>query len=413
MKERLSLVVILMMICLFQIQAQPNGNGRIDLHTNCNACDMQYIRQEIGYVQHVRDQALADVQLFINRIGNASGGSTYEISFTGKNNFEGMRMESKYTTQPTQTNDEVRAGLLAHIEAGLVSYLLQNADMAALVHLTVDNLEMEDGKKEQPIDPWDFWIFEARGEGNFNKETSRNGVDLELGFRANRVTEDWRISINTEANYTRNRFVDDDEVFISERQIHFIDGLLVKSLGPNWSAGITTGISHNTFNNINFSYNIRPAIEYSLYPYDEVIRREITFSYRIGYEHNQYLETTIYGQDVESLGRQSFSIRGRFRQPWGDIFSRLEASSYLHDLSKNRVEFDGWLNIRVFKGLAVSFSSEIQFIRDQITLPGGDASLEDLLLQQRQIATNFQMEFGFGISYTFGSAFNSIVNTRL
>ncbi len=412
MKNRRTLVVILATALSIFVQAQPNGHGRIDLHTNCNSCDMQYIRQEIGYVQHVRDQDLADVQLFINRIGNASGGSTYEISFTGKNGFNGMRQESKFTTQPTQTNDEVRAGLLKHIEVGLVSYLLQS-DMATLVHLEVDNLETEDGETEAPVDPWNFWIFEVRGEGSFNKESSRDGISLEFGAEANRVTEDWRIRLNAEANYRRNRFESDEEVFISERQIHFVDGTAVKSLGPNWSAGVNAGVSHNTFNNINFSYNLRPALEYSLFPYDEVIRREITFAYRIGLLYNSYLQTTIFGKDEENLGNQSFEVRARFRQPWGDISSSLRASSFLHDITKNRLVFNGWLNVRVYKGLAVRFSSNVQFISDQITLPGGDASLEDLLLQQRQIATNFEMRMGFGVSYTFGSAFNSIVNTRL
>lgn len=412
MKKLLSLTVFWMIISASILNGQSNGNGRIDLHVNCNACDMQYIRQEIGYVQHVRDQDLADVQLFINRIGNASGGSTYEISFTGKNGFNGMRQESKFSTQPTQTNDEVRAGLLKHIEVGLVSYLLQS-DLATLVHLEVDNLETKDGETEAPVDPWNFWIYEIRGEGSFNKESSRNGVDLEFGMEANRVTEDWRTNFFAESNYTLNRFFDDDEVFISERQVHFLNATLVKSLSAHWSAGMTGGVTHNTFNNIDFSYNLRPAVEYSLFPYNEVIRREVTLAYRVGLTYNRYLETTIFDKDSENLGSQSFEIRARFRQPWGDIFSSFRASSFLHDLSKNRLGFNGRLNIRVSKGLAVSFSSEVDLIRDQITLPGGDATLEDLLLQQRQIATNFQMQMGIGISYTFGSAFNSIVNTRL
>jgi hypothetical protein len=286
--------------------------------------------------------------------------------------------------------------------------------MAELVQLDIENVEMEEEAEEDTFtDPWDFWIFEVRGEGDFNKETSRNGIDLEFGAEANRVTQDWRMRFNAEANFSRSQFTSDDEEFVSERQVHFVDGLVVKSLGPNWSVGMSGGASHNTFNNINFSYNLRPAIEYSLYPYDEVIRREITFAYRIGFIYNNYLEPTIYNQTEENLGRQSLQLRARFRQPWGDIFSSLEASSFLHDFSRNRLEFRSWLNIRVYKGLAVRFSSNIQLIRDQITLPGGDASLEDLLLQQRQIATNFEMRMGVGLSYTFGSAFNSIVNTRL
>jgi len=393
--------------------SQSNKTSRIDLHINCNSCDMQYLRQEIGYVQHVRDQGLANVQLFINRIRNGSGGNTFEINFTGFDDYEGLTQSSKYLTQPAQTRDEIRAGLLQHIEAGLVSYLLQSG-MTDLVHLEIDSPEEGvEATNITPVDPWDFWIFEVWGEGDFSKESQRSGIDLEFGGEANRVTDEWRIRINGEANFSRDQFTSDDEEFVSERQVHFLDALAVKSLGPKWSVGMSGGVTHNTFNNMQFSYNLRPAIEYSLFPYDEVIRREITFAYRVGFVHNRYIETTIYDKDVETLGSQALELRARFRQPWGSIFSSLRASSFLHDLSKNRLEFNSWLNIRVYKGLNVRFSSSIDLIRDQIMLPAGDASLEDLLLQQRQIATNFEMNIGVGISYTFGSAFNSIVNTRL
>ena len=103
----------------------------------------------------------------------------------------------------------------------------------------------------------------------------------------------------------------------------------------------------------------------------------------------------------------------RYRQPWGNISSRLRASTFLDDFSKNRLQLNGNVSIRVFKGFSVRFSGNMQFIRDQINLPAGDASLEDVLLQQKQIATDFDLSLSAGVSYTFGSAFNNIINTRL
>ena len=93
--------------------------------------------------------------------------------------------------------------------------------------------------------------------------------------------------------------------------------------------------------------------------------------------------------------------------------SRCSITSFLNDFSKNRVELNGNVSLRVFKGLAVRFSGNLQIIRDQINLPAGSASLEDVLLQQKQIATDFEVGFRVGLSYTFGSAYNNIINTRL
>lgn len=285
MKKLFALTVFLMTIYLTVTNAQTNGDSKIDLHINCNSCDMNYLRQEIGYVNHVRDQALADVQIFINRIGNASGGSSYELTFTGKNQFERTREELNYTTNPTMTNDEVRAGLLKYIEAGLVSYLLQSG-MTDEVMVSIKPLTKEQNVLSINDDPWNFWIFDVRGEASLEKESNQSGVDLEFGFGADRVTEEWRIRTNAELNYTENRFKNDGEEIISVRKYHYFSGRVVNSLSDHWSAGLFGGLKHDTYDNIDFSYNIGPAIEYNIFPYREVIRREITFAYKIGYIQN-------------------------------------------------------------------------------------------------------------------------------
>lgn len=412
MKKRFALAMVLMTIFYPFIHAQTSVSDKIDLHINCNSCDMNYLRQEIDYVNHVRDQALADVQVFINRIGNGSGGGTYELSFTGKNQYEYTRQGLTYTTNPTMTNDEVRAGLLKYIEGGLVSYLLQ-AGMTNEVLVSIEPLIVE--QKVAPIheDPWNYWIFDVRGEANMEKESNQSGVDLEFGFGGDRITEEWRVRSDAELNYTENRFKNDGEEIISVRKFHYLSGSVVNSLGDHWSAGLFGGLKHDTYNNIDFSYNVGPALEYNIFPYHEVIRREITFAYKIGYIENSYLDSTLYSKLEESLFNQSLTMEARFRQPWGDISSTVRASNYLHDFSKNRVELDSYVSVRLFKGFALSVSTEMDLIRDQITLPAKGASLEDLLLRQRQIATNFRMEFGVGFRYTFGAAFNNIVNTRL
>jgi hypothetical protein len=47
-----------------------------------------------------------------------------------------------------------------------------------------------------------------------------------------------------------------------------------------------------------------------------------------------------------------------------------------------------------------------------LSLRRGDASNEEILVRQRELATGYEYEFGFGISYTFGSIFNNVVNPR-
>jgi len=48
-----------------------------------------------------------------------------------------------------------------------------------------------------------------------------------------------------------------------------------------------------------------------------------------------------------------------------------------------------------------------------VSLPKGDASLEEVLLGKRQLATTYGIYISAGISYSFGSIYNNVVNTRL
>ena len=51
-------------------------------------------------------------------------------------------------------------------------------------------------------------------------------------------------------------------------------------------------------------------------------------------------------------------------------------------------------------------------MKDQIYLPAGGATQEEILLQRRQLGTAYQYYASIGFRYTFGSIFNNVVNPR-
>ncbi len=383
----------------------------LKLFVECN-CERRYIRQEIKFVSHVRDQALANVQLFIYDVANGSGGRTYLLDFTGSRDYDGIVGKHSYETGPNMTPDEVRKGLVKIIKVGLLRYIAES-DIANKIDYSIDNEGAEEKQDIDFDDPWNNWIFEVYGEAELDKESSRNEFEYEVGFESDRVTEKWRIRADLEMNQARSEFIQNDETFSSERIRYSGGGSVVRSLSDHWSAGIFAGARHNTFTNIDFSTYIAPAIEYNIFPYREVLRREIVFAYRIGYFYNDYIDTTIFDQESEGVFNHSLDIQLRYRQPWGNMFTRLRASTFLEDFARNRVQLFGRLSVRIFKGLAMTFSGNFEVIRDQINLPAGSASIEDVLLQQKQIATDYELGFRVGLSYTFGSAFNNIINNRL
>jgi hypothetical protein len=411
----LSYHILLFLLIPFWINAQQppvsKDKEALKLFVDCN-CERTYIRQEIKFVSHVRDQALANIQLFIYDVANGSGGRTYLLDFKGTRDYEGILGSLSYETTPNMTSDEIRKGLVKSIKAGLLRYIVES-DLADRIEYAIDNEGAEELQDINFEDPWNNWIFEVYGEAELDKESSRKEFEYQLGFESDRVTEKWRIRADLEMNQARSEFIQNEETFTSERIRYSADGSVVRSLSDHWSAGIFGGARHNTFTNIDFSAFVAPAVEYNIFPYKEVLRREIVFAYRIGYFFNDYIDTTIFDKDSEGVFNHSLDIQLRYRQPWGNIFTRLRGSTFLEDFARNRVQLFGRLSVRIFKGLAVSFSGNFDVIRDQINLPAGDASIEDVLLQQKQIATDFELGFRVGLSYTFGSAFNNIINNRL
>jgi hypothetical protein len=51
-------------------------------------------------------------------------------------------------------------------------------------------------------------------------------------------------------------------------------------------------------------------------------------------------------------------------------------------------------------------------IHDQLGLPKGGASTEEILLQTKRLSTQYTYYSSFGLSYTFGSIYNNVVNPR-
>ncbi|HET6569275.1 MAG TPA: hypothetical protein VFG50_15005 [Rhodothermales bacterium] len=371
---------------------------------------MSFLRQEIDFVNHVRDPQQADINVFVTTERTGSGGYTYTMTFTGQKVFRGVNNVLTYTSRQTDTYNEERSAVAELLKVGLVPYLIRTP--------LVDQLKVDFiGEKLEPVpvnDPWDSWVFDVEGGGSFRVEATQNSFSIRGSASADRVTEDWKFRSDLYGNYREENIQDDDDsVYTSISQNSGFSGTLVKSLTAHLSAGAYGDVFSNTYRNQAIGASLTPAIEYNLYPYSESSRREWVVVYRIGYSYVRYIETTIFEKTEDLLLKQSLGTSINIRQPWGYIHASLEGSSYLHDLSKNSVDLNSNVSFRLAKGLSLRFNGGVEIIHDQLYLPASDVSLEERLLQQRQLATTYELRGSIGLAYTFGSMYNNVVNTRL
>jgi hypothetical protein len=213
-------------------------------------------------------------------------------------------------------------------------------------------------------------------------------------------------------NYDEDSYMIDDEEYISINRNPSINSLIVKSLTPHWSTGLRAGVHSSTYSNKDISYWFNPGIEYNVYPYSESTRREFRFFYMIGYNFHDYTETTIYDKNEEHTLRHALDIDFELHQHWGSAEFSIQGSQYFHDLTKNRLDLNGELSLKILKGFSYHIRGGYSLIHDQLSLPKGEASQEEILLHQQELETQYNYWGSTGISYTFGSIYNNIVNPR-
>ncbi len=408
-------VIILFILSSTILVAQENKGtlreSAVNVFLDCYRCDEDFIRREIPYVNYVRDRQEADVHILVTTESTGSGGVEYQINFIGQRDFEGIEYQVTYSSRPDDPSDITRQGRTRMMAIGLMQFVGQTP-LASKINITYDSNGAKKEETEIVEDKWKSWVFDTDMSVDYDQQETYINPDVEADFRVEKVTPDWKVEFGTGYDYSLRKYIYEDTVYQSNRNNASFRHLLVKSLNDHWSAGGRIYLSSDTYQNRKFAWSVYPAIEYNVFPYYESSRKQFRFQYRIGYGFNYYDEVTIYGKTEEGLFGQQLSVAYELRQPWGSINTSLSGFTYLHDFSKNNVQLRSWIYIRLFKGLSLSVSGRAQFIHDQLSLPASDATAEEVLLRQRQLATQYSYNLKVGFSYTFGSIYNNVVNPR-
>jgi len=255
-------------------------------------------------------------------------------------------------------------------------------------------------------------VFRVGANGWFNGQESNHSSNLNFDFSARRVTEKnkffMRVGFNE--NISTFTFDGDDIVSINSGKSFTIRDVL--SINDHWSYGAFGDIGTSTFGNYDLYWSLQPAIEYNFFKYEDSAKKQLLLSYRNGLRYNDYTERSVYAKDSELLWQHSISFGGSLKQEWGNLNGYASFNQYLHDTTLNSLNFNLGANIRLFKGFNFNVGGNYSITRNQINIPAGDVTLEELLLQQQQLESGYNYFFNVGISYSFGSIYNTFVNPR-
>ncbi len=379
----------------------------VRLFIDCRYCDMNYVRREIPYVNYVRDVREAQVYVLVTRQSTGSGGSEYTFSFLGQEEFEGMNDTLIYASRPDDTRDHTREGRTQMLRMGLMRYVAKTP-----IFEEVQIRHKGRSVPEEVVDNWNYWVFELETRPRFELEESRKEIDIDNSISAVKITPEWKIEMDFNHNFTRTKYNFEDTTYIEDKSSKSLRNLIVKSLSEHWSIGARFDISSSTFQNTKLNYDFFPSIEYNIFPYSESTHRQLRFLYGLGYSYNEYYDTTIFDKITDKLLKHQLQIAYQVQEKWGSINISLEGSNYFNDFKKNRLELEGFINIRIVKGLSFNIRGNVARIRDQLSLVKGEVSEADILLELQELATGYSIDGGIGFTYTFGSIYNNIVNPR-
>lgn len=403
-----------------QVGAPLDRQVRVFLDCPNVNCFEEYAIEQIPWVDFVRDRAVADVHALVTVQRTGGGGWEVTTRFIGRERFAGRDQTMLFLIPAGSTDDEDRRHFVQRLKLILSGYAAESSAAPRLGVTWSD--EATDAPAPLPqADPWRRWVFEVGAQAAVNGESSSSEVEFFGYVEADRVTDEWKLSLSTFGNSQRQEFdIDDTTTVEITRESFGSSGLVVRSLSPHWSAGAYGGWRRSSRNNYDASVRFGPAIEYDVFPYRESTSRLLTFIYSIGPRYYDYTERTIFGQTSETLLQHFLAINFVATQPWGDLDIGVELEHFIAGLNgetawsepQYSASIGGGIEVRLIRGLSMEIHGFTEMVRDQIQLPAGDLTPEEILTEQRERATNYRYFGRVGLSYEFGSIFSAVVNPR-
>ena len=339
------------------------------------------------------------------------GGTEFTLEFIGQQELAHVQQRLLYASSSTDTPDEVRRSFAKTFQFGLMPFVA-GTPLADNIDIEYDRQALAPAAAQPGDDPWDFWVFRTRANASYNGEEARTSKVAFGSVSANRTTEEWKINIGLNGGYSDTEFDLGDSMFRNVTQNLDLTGLVVGSLDEHWAWAVGGSVTSSTFVNQDLALRVAPGIQYNIFPFSESTRRQLTVSYTVGTNRFDYEEVTIFNKTIETLLDHAVIVALDQNQPWGQSSFALEVSQFLNDPSHHRVVFTGSIDFRVVRGLSLNLSGNVSRIRDQLFLPAAGLTPEEILVERRELATDYRFGLSFGITITFGSIYNNVVNTR-
>jgi hypothetical protein len=399
--------VIALLLVGINTNAQETSS-KVKIFYDCQtSCYQTFMKQNLPEVEFVRDRNFADAHIMITSETNGSGGQTFHLEFFGQNDYKAIQEKYSFATNTDMTTEQKRKMMLKYLKLGLLKFWVKNG----LVDKLDLNIKSEKTKKEQK-DPWNKWVFRISANGWFNGSSNSSSSNINTSISAKQTKENHKYYFSMNYGRSDNMYKFGEQKIFSKTEWLSASASDILSINEHWSYGFFTGISQSLYSNYKISTYLKTGLEYDIFPYKVSSTKSIVFGAKLGANYYKYYEKTVYNKLNEFLWKADLSISGSVVKKWGSLNLTTYYSTYLHNAKLNSFGFNAGTNIRIVKGLNFRINGAYSVTHNKINIAGGDLSLEETLLQQKELQSGYNYYASVGLSYSFGSIYNTIVNPR-
>lgn len=370
-------------------------------------CFEPYLRQELSYFNLVRDRHEAELQVLVARHKTSSGGERFTVTLThGSTPPRVAELATAPATQPESARQQLLRVMLRLLYDELGATTLSEAFELRLPRrsgLTLSQVE----------DPWDHWAVSPEILASGEAQSSFYSAFVTSALTLRRMTDQHKLRFKLAREQQLSRFeLEDGSRIRGDASGWFGQVVYARSVGRRWALGFAGTERASQRENLAGHLHGGPVVELNLFPYSENASKQLRFAYQLGPWLNWYREPNVKGKTHDLRGYQALSVVVDANQRWGSIQWALQLNSLLDEPARYRLGTSVVGSLQLFEGFAVNVLGMGSWVQDQINLRARPLSDNELLLGTAQGKTDFIVQVEMGLSYTFGSVHNAIVNPR-
>src|SRR5688572_7198958 len=165
----------------------PDTAARLRVYLECD-CFQTYLRDELTWVDFVRQPQDADVHVLSRSSDTGGGGRELVLRLIGVGRMAGETADLRVLSQTAEPENLRRANVLRTVSAGLLAFAARDGRPPGL-DLTVRSSGVTPADAAPPADPWNLWVFRVSVGAAFEAEEANRESQWDADVSADRVTD--------------------------------------------------------------------------------------------------------------------------------------------------------------------------------------------------------------------------------